>query len=122
MLEKPAQKLLVAERHHTALAVMSIILPPKRHVSVGHLYQSMVGDRTQRDGCSEPDNATHVLARQMAFSHRPPNPHGIACAEKQRMLSPALVAGRAQRRQAYPGGKRVSILPRTFREIRGSRP
>ena len=45
MLEKPAQKLLVAERHHTAFAVMSIILPPKRHVSVGHLYKAMVGDR-----------------------------------------------------------------------------
>jgi hypothetical protein len=45
MLEKPAQKLLVAERHHTTLAVMSIILPPERHVSVGHLYKSMVGDR-----------------------------------------------------------------------------
>ena len=45
MLEKPAQELLVAERHHTALAVMRIILPSKRHVSVGHLYKSMVGNR-----------------------------------------------------------------------------
>ena len=43
MLEKPAQELLVAERHHTALAVMRIILPSKRYVSVGHLYKSMVG-------------------------------------------------------------------------------
>ena len=45
MLEKAAQKLLVAERHHTALAVMSIILPSKRHMSVGHLDKSMIGDR-----------------------------------------------------------------------------
>jgi len=45
MLEKPAQKLLVAEGRHAALAVMSIILPSKRHVSVGHIYESMVGDR-----------------------------------------------------------------------------
>ena len=45
MLEKPAQELLVAEGHHAAFAVMSIILPSKRHVSVGHVYESMVGDR-----------------------------------------------------------------------------
>jgi hypothetical protein len=45
MLEKPAQKLLVAEGHHAPLAVMSIILPSKRHVRVGHTYESMVGDR-----------------------------------------------------------------------------
>ena len=45
MLEKPAEKLLVAERHHAAFAVMSIILPSKRHVSVGDLYEAMVGDR-----------------------------------------------------------------------------
>ena len=45
MLEKPAKKLLVAEGHQTALAVVSIILPSKRHVSVGHSYESMVGDR-----------------------------------------------------------------------------
>jgi hypothetical protein len=45
MLEKPAQKLLVAESHQTALAVMSIILPSKRHVSVGHVCESMIGDR-----------------------------------------------------------------------------
>jgi hypothetical protein len=45
MLEETAQKLLVAEGHHTVLAVMSIILPSKRHVSVGHLYKPMVGDR-----------------------------------------------------------------------------
>jgi hypothetical protein len=45
MLEKPAKKLLVAEGHHAAFAVMSIILPSKRHVSIGHIYQSMVGDR-----------------------------------------------------------------------------
>jgi len=45
MLEEPAKKLLVAEGHHTALAVMSIILPSKRHVSVGHTCESMVGDR-----------------------------------------------------------------------------
>jgi hypothetical protein len=45
MLQKPAQKLLVAEGHHTALALMSIILPSKRHVSIGHICESMVGDR-----------------------------------------------------------------------------
>src|ERR1035438_38959 len=45
MLEKPAKKLLVGERHYSALAVMSIILPSKRHVSVSHIYESMVGDR-----------------------------------------------------------------------------
>jgi hypothetical protein len=45
MLEKPAQKLLVVEGHQTALAVVGIILPSKRHVSVGHIYESMVGDR-----------------------------------------------------------------------------
>jgi hypothetical protein len=45
MLEEPAKKLLVAEGHHAAFAVMSIILPSKRHVSVGHIYESMVGDR-----------------------------------------------------------------------------
>ncbi len=45
MLEKPAQKLLVAEGHHAALAPMGIILPAKRHVSVGDLYEPMVGDR-----------------------------------------------------------------------------
>jgi hypothetical protein len=45
MLEKPAQKLLVAEGHQAAFAVMGIILPSKRHVSVGHVYESMVGDR-----------------------------------------------------------------------------
>ena len=45
MLEKPAKKLLVAERHHAALATMRIILPAKRHVSIGHFYQPMVGNR-----------------------------------------------------------------------------
>ena len=45
MLEEAAQKLLVAEGHHTTLAVMRIILPSKRHVSVRYPYQSMVGDR-----------------------------------------------------------------------------
>jgi hypothetical protein len=45
MLEKPAKKLLVAEGHQAALAVMSIILPSKRHVSIGHIYESMVGNR-----------------------------------------------------------------------------
>jgi hypothetical protein len=45
MLEKAAQKLLMAEGHHAVLAVMSIILPPKRNVSVGQLHKSMVGDR-----------------------------------------------------------------------------
>jgi hypothetical protein len=45
MLEKPAQKLLVAEGHQTALVVASIILPSKRHMSIGHVCESMVGDR-----------------------------------------------------------------------------
>ncbi len=45
MLEKAAQKLLMAEGHHAAFAMMRIILPSKRHVSVGDLYQPMVGDR-----------------------------------------------------------------------------
>lgn len=45
MLEEPAKKLLVAEGHHAAFAVMSIILPSKRHVSVRYPYQSMVRDR-----------------------------------------------------------------------------
>jgi hypothetical protein len=45
VLEKPAQKFLVAEGHHAALAAMRIILPAKRHVSIGHLYEPMVGDR-----------------------------------------------------------------------------
>jgi hypothetical protein len=44
MLEEAAQKLFVTERHHTALAVMSIILPSKRHLSVGHFDKSMIGD------------------------------------------------------------------------------
>jgi len=45
MLEKPTQKLLMAKGHHAALAAMGIILPSKRHVSVGDLYEPMVGDR-----------------------------------------------------------------------------
>ena len=45
MLEKPAQELLMAEGHHAALAVMRVILPSERDVSVGHVYQPMVGDR-----------------------------------------------------------------------------
>ena len=45
MLEETAQKLLVAEGHYTTLAVMGIILPSKRHVSVLYPYQSMVRDR-----------------------------------------------------------------------------
>ena len=44
MLEKPWQELLMAEGHHAALAAMSIIFPSKRHVSVCHLYEPMVGD------------------------------------------------------------------------------
>ena len=45
MLEKPTPKLLMAEGHHAALAAMGIILPAKRHVSIGHLYKPVVGDR-----------------------------------------------------------------------------
>jgi hypothetical protein len=45
MLEKSAQELLMAERYHAVLVVMGIILPSKRDVSVGHVYQPMVGDR-----------------------------------------------------------------------------
>jgi hypothetical protein len=45
MLEKPTQKLLMAKGHHAALAAMGIILPAKRHVSIGDLYKPMVGDR-----------------------------------------------------------------------------
>src|SRR5438045_555052 len=78
--------------------------------------------RSRRDGCSEPDNAARVPVRRMVSSHKPPNPRGIARAEKQRMPSPALVGGRAQRTQACPGGKRVSVRPRIFRETRGSKP
>ena len=44
MLEKAAEKLLVGEGHQAAFAVMSIILPSKRHVSIGHIDKSMVGD------------------------------------------------------------------------------
>ena len=45
MLEKPAQKLLMGEGHHSALAAMGIILPAKRHVSIGHFHKPMVGNR-----------------------------------------------------------------------------
>jgi hypothetical protein len=41
VLEKPAQKFLMTEGHHAALAAMRIILPAKRHVSIGYVYTSM---------------------------------------------------------------------------------
>ncbi len=44
MLEKAAEKLLVAEGHQAALAVMRIIFPSKRHVSIGHIDKAMIGD------------------------------------------------------------------------------
>jgi hypothetical protein len=80
------------------------------------------GWRSQRDGCSAPDNAARVPVRRMAASHKPPNPRGIAYGGTQRMPSPASVAGKVQRTQACPGGKRVSACPRIFREILGSKP
>jgi hypothetical protein len=46
MLEKPAQKLLMAEGHEAALAMMRIIFPSKRHVGVSHVYKSMVGEHS----------------------------------------------------------------------------
>jgi hypothetical protein len=44
VLEKPSEKLLVAEDHQGAPAVMRIIFPSKRHMRIGHIDKTMIGD------------------------------------------------------------------------------
>src|SRR5580704_16603334 len=44
MLEEAPQEFLVRKRHGAALAVVRIVLPTERHVGIGHLDKTMVGD------------------------------------------------------------------------------
>jgi len=45
MLEELPQELLVRQRHGAALAMVRIVLPAERHVGIGHIDQTMIGDR-----------------------------------------------------------------------------
>jgi len=118
MLEKAAQKLLMAEGHHAALAVMRIILPSKRHVSVGHLYKSMVGDRDAMRVASQILTA-RVPVRRKVSSHRPPN-RALGGA---RVRSPATNSPASMAPVVEPGpGRRCfwrRLPPRPKRAARG---
>jgi hypothetical protein len=74
--------------HHAALAAMGIILPSKRHVSAGDLYEPMVRDRDAMGVASQ--IMQHVFRCTEIFLRiNDPNPRGIAYGGKQRMPSPA---------------------------------
>ena len=44
MKKEAAQKLLCCDRHQLLFAAVSIILPAKRHLSIGKVYDPMIGD------------------------------------------------------------------------------
>ena len=45
VLEKAAQKLFVSQSHYAPPVVMGVVLPTECYVGVGHVDNSMVGDR-----------------------------------------------------------------------------
>ena len=45
MLQEPAQKLFVSQRHGARLAVMLVVLPTEGDFMIGHVELPVIGDR-----------------------------------------------------------------------------